>query len=240
MFVCVFTIQCWPKPSILCPGSGMIFMWSLRKMGWAALILPYTLILPPVMHIVVLLPVSAIFASMDGADLHCVSLVAGPAVCELLSVGICMLPVRTTLLQQVLWACLRVVCASHLLMSFMIGALNQCPLPFLVQVHHPQWTHLPLQDCNKGVLRESYGSSLCNIQHINMGCNHLCQWFSTSFCCCFATQKLELKNYFINTSFDINDKEIESQSDPEIDNVWSWSTFGHVCVLHESEQNLIN
>lgn len=37
--VCVSTVQCWPKQSILCPGSVTISMLSLRKMGWAPLIL---------------------------------------------------------------------------------------------------------------------------------------------------------------------------------------------------------
>lgn len=111
MYVC--TVQCWPKPSILCPGSVMSSMWSLRKMGWATLILSSTPTLPPTMHMVLVLPVDAHFASTHSTDWGFFSLVVGPAVCELLSVGICLLPVRTTLLQQVQTVC---VCVNGIVM----------------------------------------------------------------------------------------------------------------------------
>lgn len=64
----------------------------------------YTRILPLSVHIVCVLPVGAHFASInitDSSFFSSFSLLARPAVCELLSVGICLLPVRTTFLQQV-------------------------------------------------------------------------------------------------------------------------------------------
>lgn len=110
--MCVCTVQCWPKPSTLCPGSVMSSMWSLRKMGWAALI--NCLIQQ---HFLLTCSFLLVHCLRRWLVMICFfSLVAGSAVCELLSVGICLLPVRTTLLQQVQTVC---VCVCERVNTFM-------------------------------------------------------------------------------------------------------------------------
>lgn len=108
--VCVFTVQCWPKQSIRCPGSVMTSMLSLRKMGWVLLTLAsiYSHFLFVCMSSLCFRFVCTLCVIHQCYWLFSLPLLsvsfrytARAAVCELLSVGICLLPVCATFLQQV-------------------------------------------------------------------------------------------------------------------------------------------